>query len=76
MKVILRKDHDKLGQVGSVVDVKEGYARNFLIPKGLAYAATGGSVRALEEEKKQAERRRPRNRSRPNTSPPNSKKFP
>lgn len=57
MKVILRKDHDKLGQVGSVVDVKEGYARNFLIPKGLAYAATGGSVRALEEEKKQAERR-------------------
>jgi large subunit ribosomal protein L9 len=57
MKVILRKDHDKLGQVGNVVDVKDGYARNYLIPKGLAYAATDGSMRALQEEKKQAERR-------------------
>ncbi len=57
MKVILRKPHDKLGQVGSVVDVKNGYARNFLIPQGLAYPATEGSVRALEEEKKQAGRR-------------------
>jgi len=57
MKVILRKEHEKLGQVGSVVDVKDGYARNFLIPKGLAYPATDGSVRALEEEKKQAGQR-------------------
>ncbi len=57
MKVILRKEHEKLGQIGTVVDVKDGYARNFLIPKGIAYPATDGSVRALEEEKKQAERR-------------------
>jgi large subunit ribosomal protein L9 len=57
MKVILRKEHDKLGQVGTVVDVKDGFARNFLIPKGIAYAASEGSMRALEEEKKQAERR-------------------
>ncbi len=57
MKVILRKEHEKLGQIGAVVDVKDGYARNFLIPKGIAYPATDGSVRALEEEKKQAERR-------------------
>ncbi len=57
MKVILRKDQDKLGQVGAVVDVKDGYARNFLIPKGIAYPASEGSMRALEEEKKQAERR-------------------
>ncbi len=57
MKVILRKEHGKLGQVGAVVDVKDGYARNFLIPKGIAYVASEGSVRALEEEKKQAERR-------------------
>jgi len=57
MKVILRKEHEKLGQIGSVVDVKDGYARNFLIPKGLAYPATEGSVRALEEEKKQAGQR-------------------
>ncbi len=57
MKVILRKDQDKLGQVGAVVDVKDGYARNFLIPKGIAYPASEGNMRALTEEKKQAERR-------------------
>lgn len=57
MKVILRKEHEKLGQVGAVVDVKDGYARNFLIPKGIAYPATDGNMRALNEEKKQAERR-------------------
>lgn len=57
MKVILRKEHEKLGQIGALVDVKDGYARNFLIPRGLAYPATEGSMRALEEEKKQAEQR-------------------
>ena len=57
MKVILRKEHEKLGQVGSVVDVKDGYARNYLVPKGIAYPANEGNVRALEEEKKQAGRR-------------------
>ncbi len=57
MKVILRKEHDKLGQIGTVADVKNGYARNYLIPRGIAYPATDGSIRALEEEKKQAARR-------------------
>ncbi|HXX63631.1 MAG TPA: 50S ribosomal protein L9 [Bacteroidota bacterium] len=57
MKVILRKEHEKLGQVGAVVEVKDGYARNFLIPKGIAFEASNGSMRALEEEKKQASRR-------------------
>jgi large subunit ribosomal protein L9 len=57
MKVILRKEHEKLGHVGTLVEVNDGYARNFLIPKGLAYPANDGNVRALEEEKKQAERR-------------------
>jgi large subunit ribosomal protein L9 len=57
MLVILRKDHDKLGQVGTTVDVKDGYARNFLIPKGIAYPATKGNMRALEEEKRQASQR-------------------
>jgi large subunit ribosomal protein L9 len=57
MKVILRKEHEKLGQVGNVVDVKDGYARNFLIPEGIAYPANQGNMRALDEEKKQAERR-------------------
>jgi large subunit ribosomal protein L9 len=57
MEVILRKEHEKLGAVGTRVVVKDGYARNYLIPRGLAYEATEGALRALEEEKKQAERR-------------------
>jgi large subunit ribosomal protein L9 len=57
MEVILRKDHDKLGTVGTNVVVKDGYARNYLLPRGLAYMATDGALRALGEEKKQAERR-------------------
>lgn len=57
MKVILRKDFENLGKVGDVVDVKDGYARNFLLPKKIAYAATDGNIRALEEEKKQVSMR-------------------
>lgn len=57
MKVILRKDHDKLGKVGELVNVKDGYARNFLIPSKVAFAANDGNMRALEEEKKQASQR-------------------
>ena len=57
MKVILRKDADKLGKVGDVITVKDGYARNYLIPRSIAYAATDSNVKALEEEKKQQSRR-------------------
>jgi len=57
MKVILRKEHEKLGTVGAIVDVKGGYARNYLFPHNIAYPATKGAMAALEEEKKQAERR-------------------
>ena len=57
MEVILRKDHDKLGTVGTKIVVKDGYARNYLIPRGLAYEATKGALRALDEEKKQADHR-------------------
>ena len=53
MKVILRKNFDQLGNVGEVVSVKDGYARNYLIPRGIAYQATAGNIRSLEEEKKQ-----------------------
>jgi large subunit ribosomal protein L9 len=52
MKVILRQNHESLGQIGEVVDVKEGYARNFLIPRKIAYVALKGNMKALEEEKK------------------------
>jgi len=53
MKVILRKNFEQLGKVGDVVNVKDGYARNYLIPRQIAYQATPGNIRALEEEKKQ-----------------------
>ena len=51
MKVILRKNYDQLGRIGDIVDVKDGFAHNFLIPRNIAYAAQKGNVRALEEEK-------------------------
>jgi large subunit ribosomal protein L9 len=57
MKVILRKDSEKLGRVSEVISVKDGYARNYLIPRGIAYEATDGSLRQLEEENKQQSRR-------------------
>ena len=53
MKVILRKNFEKLGNVGEVVEVKDGYARNFLIPRNIAYLASKGNTKALEEEKVQ-----------------------
>lgn len=52
MKVILRQNHESLGQIGDLVDVKEGFARNFLIPRKIAYVALKGNIKALEEEKK------------------------
>ena len=52
MKVILRKDFESLGNIGDVVDVKNGYARNFLIPRKIAYTTLGGNLKALEDEKK------------------------
>lgn len=53
MKVILRKNYEKLGEIGEIVDVKNGFARNFLIPRQIAYVATQGNIKAFEEEKKQ-----------------------
>jgi large subunit ribosomal protein L9 len=51
MKVILTDDVKNLGHRGSVVSVADGYARNFLLPKELAYPATDGNVKRLEQEK-------------------------
>jgi large subunit ribosomal protein L9 len=58
MKVILRQDVTNLGIMGSTVNVKPGYARNFLIPRELAYFATPSALRAFEVEKKQFEKLR------------------
>lgn len=57
MKLILRKPVENLGDPGDIVDVKPGFGRNFLIPQGLAYEASAGNIRRLEEEKAQAEER-------------------
>jgi large subunit ribosomal protein L9 len=57
MDVILREDVEKLGQAGDLVTVKDGYARNFLLPRGLAYQATEGNRRRLEAEQRQRGRR-------------------
>ncbi len=50
MQVILRERLENLGDAGEIVDVKPGYARNYLIPKGLAYEATAANKRRLEAE--------------------------
>ncbi len=57
MKLILKESVENLGQPGDVVTVKPGYARNFLLPQGLAYEASAGNLRRIEEEKRQAEER-------------------
>lgn len=57
MKVILRQDYEPLGQIGARLDVKDGYARNFLIPRGLVYPATAQHERLLEAEKRLAVKR-------------------
>lgn len=51
MEIILREDVDKLGQRGQVVKVTPGYARNFLLPKRLAVAATEANKKIVEQER-------------------------
>jgi large subunit ribosomal protein L9 len=57
VKVVLREDVDHLGDRGQIVNVAPGYARNYLIPKGLAYTATEGNLHVLELEKRAWARR-------------------
>jgi large subunit ribosomal protein L9 len=58
MKVLLCEDIKKLGWLGDIVEVNTGYARNYLLPQGLARVATEGNIRALAKEKaKRAEQR-------------------
>jgi len=59
MQVILLEDVKKLGEKGKVVNVAEGYARNYLIPKGLAVEASKGRIKDLEKQKAiQAEKKK------------------
>jgi large subunit ribosomal protein L9 len=58
MKVILLEDVKKLGKKGDLVEVAEGYARNYLFPRKLAAEATQGSIKQWEQEKKAEKRRK------------------
>jgi large subunit ribosomal protein L9 len=51
MEVILRQAVEKLGQPGDVVKVSPGFARNYLLPRGIAYAATAGNLKRIHQEK-------------------------
>jgi large subunit ribosomal protein L9 len=51
MKVILREDVKGKGAAGDVIEVKTGFARNYLVPQGLAYLATTGNMQAYESDK-------------------------
>ena len=58
MKIILRRDMDELGLEGAIVNVKEGYARNYLIPKGFALVADNRNIKLIESQTKKIEANR------------------
>ncbi len=58
MKVLLLRDHDKLGKAGDIKNVADGYARNFLLPRGLAVLATAGALKQAETIRRAEEKRR------------------
>lgn len=55
MKLILRADVENLGTLGDIVEVKDGYGRNFLVPQGLAMPATASNMKVFELERKKLE---------------------
>lgn len=57
MEIILRETIDNLGRAGEVVKVADGYARNYLLPRKLAYPATPGNVKVIEFERRSLLRR-------------------
>lgn len=57
MKIILQQDFNRLGSAHDIVEVKDGYARNYLIPEGIAVLATAGNLRHNEEIKRYSVKR-------------------
>ncbi len=55
MKIILKQDSENLGKAGEIVDVKPGYARNYLIPKNVALPATLQNMNLFKNQKKREE---------------------
>ncbi len=64
MKIVLREDVDNLGHKGDLLDVADGYARNFLVPRGLAMKATRGGVAQAEAMRRNRAAREERDRGR------------
>ena len=62
MRIVLRDDVDNLGKKGDLVDVADGYARNYLVPRGLALKATTGSQKQADAMKRNREARERRDR--------------
>jgi large subunit ribosomal protein L9 len=57
MEVVLKKDYGKLGKAMEIITVKDGYARNFLIPNGVAVVATEGNKKLVADSKRANEKR-------------------
>jgi large subunit ribosomal protein L9 len=62
MKIILRQDFETLGKIGDVIEVKPGYARNYLVPRKIAYPAKPNYVRMVEEEARQKQQQQRKER--------------
>ncbi|MFH1678803.1 MAG: 50S ribosomal protein L9 [Candidatus Omnitrophota bacterium] len=58
MEVILKQDNTKFGKTGTVVKVKDGFARNFLFPRNLAIAATPANIKRVEQERQRVQSHR------------------
>jgi large subunit ribosomal protein L9 len=57
MKVVLKEDVKNVGKMGQIVDVADGYARNYLVPRGLAIEANTKNIKSLEHEKRTIQER-------------------
>jgi len=60
MKILMMKDVKGMGQKGQIVEVKDGYARNYVIPSGIGVEATGGALKTVENQKAAEARRKER----------------
>jgi large subunit ribosomal protein L9 len=63
VKLVLTHDVPKVGKVGDVKEVADGYARNFLLPRGMAVEATSGQLKRLQEQRNQEKKREEKNRT-------------
>jgi len=63
MKVVLREDLEHVGLTGEVVEVAAGYARNYLVPKGIAVAATAANLKMVAHQKSRNEARNSKERA-------------